>query len=103
MRVPMAKRRLLPIEPSSREVPVSKSTLPTESLNGEDLMATSTPRQKATEDQAAGIADVLRNIAAIADTCKSLLTKVNMIEGKMHAMEKLLHNVASLHSESQTR
>uniref|UniRef100_A0A1A8UX79 Uncharacterized protein n=2 Tax=Nothobranchius furzeri TaxID=105023 RepID=A0A1A8UX79_NOTFU len=111
-RVPMAERMLLLIEPSSRDVPVSKrTTLPAESLNGEviDLMATSTPRQrvtpkqKATEDQAAGIADVLKNIAAITDICKSLLIKVNMMEGKMHAMEKLLHNVASRHSESQTQ
>nr|XP_054589937.1 uncharacterized protein LOC129154115 isoform X1 [Nothobranchius furzeri] len=110
-RVPMAERMLLLIEPSSRDVPVSKrTTLPTEYLNGEDLMATSTtprlrvtPRQKTTEDQAAGIADALKNIAAITDICKSLLIKVNMMEGKMHAMEKLLHNVASRHSESQTQ
>ncbi|XP_054596278.2 uncharacterized protein [Nothobranchius furzeri] len=109
-RVPMAERTLLLIEPSSRDVPVSKrTTLPAESLNGEDLMATSTPRQrvtprqKATEDQAAGIADALRNNAAITDICKSLLIKVNMMEGKMHTMEKLLHNVASRHSESQTQ
>nr|XP_054604463.1 uncharacterized protein LOC129165381 isoform X1 [Nothobranchius furzeri]XP_054604464.1 uncharacterized protein LOC129165381 isoform X1 [Nothobranchius furzeri] len=108
----MAERMLLLIEPSSRDVPVSKrTTLPAESLNGEviDLMATSTPRQrvtprqKATEDQAADIADALKNIAAITDICKSLLIQVNMMEGKVHAMEKLLHNVASLHSESQTQ
>nr|XP_054597217.1 uncharacterized protein LOC129163484 [Nothobranchius furzeri] len=52
--VPMAERMLLLIEPSSRDVPVSKrTTLPAESLNGEDLMATSTPRQRVTPRQKA--------------------------------------------------